>query len=205
METGPIARQIDFDLCAKGAGITGSPANVPVLVHLSLGNFQYFNGVKSDGSDFRFVAGDDKTPLEFHIERFDAQNPLAFLWVHLPLLPGSAWTRSTTDQLLVCPFGATSGQRQDATGYKNEPSAFAAEVTPASLITGAVRLAGAQTISIPARPAADQQGSHPLGARCRARGAASTGSRARRRARAWWRRSSFMAGTRKKEGGNDTC
>ena len=36
-------KEIDFDLTPTGADIPGAPADVPVLIRLSLGNFQYFN------------------------------------------------------------------------------------------------------------------------------------------------------------------
>src|SRR5262249_50858114 len=79
-------KEIDFDLSPAGADVAGTAQNLPVLVRLSLGNFNYFNDVKSDGSDFRVLASDDKTPLKYHIERFDAQNQLAFIWVAVPRL-----------------------------------------------------------------------------------------------------------------------
>ena len=56
-------KEITFDLTPAGADIQGAPADVPVLVRLSLANFGYFGDTKPDGSDLRFVAADDKTPL----------------------------------------------------------------------------------------------------------------------------------------------
>lgn len=62
-------------------------AVVPVRLHS--GNFDFL-GAKPDGGDLRFVAGDDKTPLKFWIERFDGANELAVVWVQLPTVaPGS--------------------------------------------------------------------------------------------------------------------
>jgi biopolymer transport protein ExbB len=163
-------KEIDFDLTPTGADIAGAPTDVPVLIRLSLGNFQYFNDAKPDGSDLRFVAADDKTPLSFHIERFDPQAQIALVWVRVPRLTGGAKTdkillyygnknaSSAADpagtydvnQALVYHFGAPQGSPQDVTAYKSEPSAFAAEVNPASLIGSGVRFAGAQVIAIPA-------------------------------------------------------
>ena len=163
-------KEIDFDLSAKGADIPGALTDVPVLIRLSLGNFQYFNDAKPDGSDFRFVGADDKTPLKFHIERFDPQTQIAFVWVRVPQLAGGASTDKVflyygnknaapaadaagtydVNQVLDYHFGAPRGAPQDATGFKTEPSAFDAELTPASLIGSGVTFAGAQTISIPA-------------------------------------------------------
>lgn len=166
-------KEITFDLTPAGADIPGAPADVPILIRLSLGNFQYFGDAKADGSDFRFIAADDKTPLKFHIERFDPQSQIALVWVRMPRLTGGANTdkiflyygnkKATsaadtagtydTNQALVYHFGAAKGSPQDVTGYKSEPSAFDAEVNPASLIGAGVKFAGAQTISIPANGA----------------------------------------------------
>ena len=163
-------KEIGFDLSAKGADIPGAPTDVPVLIRLSLGNFQYFNDAKPDGSDFRFIDADDKTPLKFHIERFDPQTQIALVWVRVPHLTGGATTDKVflyygnknaapaadvagtydVNQVLDYHFGAAKGAPQDSTGYKSEPSASDAELTPASLIGSGVSFAGAQAISIPA-------------------------------------------------------
>jgi biopolymer transport protein ExbB len=163
-------KEITFDLSATGADITGSPTDVPILVRLSLGNFQYFGDAKSDGADLRFVAADDKTPLVYHIERFDSQAQIAFVWVRVPRLTGGAKTDKiflyygnknapsgadapgTYDvhQVLVYHFGAAKGAPQDVTAYKSEPAAFNAELNPASLVGAGVKFSGAQSISIPA-------------------------------------------------------
>jgi biopolymer transport protein ExbB len=166
-------KEISFDLTPAGADIPGTPTDVPILIRLSLANFQYFSDANPDGSDFVFVAGDDKTPLKFHIERFDSQAQMAFVWVRMPRLTGGAKTdkiylyygnkKATSgadapgtydvNQALVYHFGAAAGSPQDATGYKSEPTKFAAEVNPASLIGSGVKFSGTQTISIPANGA----------------------------------------------------
>jgi biopolymer transport protein ExbB len=163
-------KEITFDLSPAGADVPGAPADVPVLVRLSLANFGYFGDTKADGSDLRFVAGDDKTPLESHVERYDPQAQIALVWVRVPRLTGGAATdkiflyygnkeatagagsAGTYDksQTLVYHFGAPAASPQDATAYKAEPSAFTAEVNPASLIGSGVKFSGAQSISIPA-------------------------------------------------------
>ena len=57
----------------------------PVVVRLHSGNFD-FTTVNIDGSDIRFVASDDKTELKYFIEKFDAVNELAIIWVQLPVI-----------------------------------------------------------------------------------------------------------------------
>lgn len=70
--------KINLNLAA--AGVTGEIARAPVLVRLHAGNFN-FTDVKADGSDLRFVAGDDRTPLKFHIEKWSPQEQQALIWV----------------------------------------------------------------------------------------------------------------------------
>src|SRR6202034_4753553 len=70
----------------------GSAQDVPVLVRLSLASFAYFNDTKADGSDFRVIAGDDKTPLKFHFEKYDPQNQIALLWINVPQITGGSKT-----------------------------------------------------------------------------------------------------------------
>lgn len=79
-----------INLNADAAGITGEVARAPVLVRLHSGNFS-FKDVKPDGSDLRFVAGDDRTPLKFHIEKWSPQEEQALVWVDVQgLAPGQA-------------------------------------------------------------------------------------------------------------------
>lgn len=70
--------------------VTGAVAQAPVLVRLHTGNF-HFVDAKTDGTDVRFVASDDKTPLKYHVEKWDGVNELAFVWVQVPnVAPGAA-------------------------------------------------------------------------------------------------------------------
>jgi biopolymer transport protein ExbB len=84
------AQKITID--AGAAGVTSPIGTVAVLVRLHDANFQ-FAAAKSDGSDLRFVAADDKTPLAFHLEKFDSLLNEAFVWVKVPdLKPGAPAT-----------------------------------------------------------------------------------------------------------------
>lgn len=73
----------------NAAGITAAESAVPVVLRLHSGNFD-FSSANLDGSDLRVVAGDDKTELKFHIEKFDSINELAVIWVLLPKLDPAA-------------------------------------------------------------------------------------------------------------------
>jgi biopolymer transport protein ExbB len=74
---------------SAGVALQEAFTNVAIPVRLHSGNFD-FVGAKADGSDLKVIAGDDKTPLKFWIERFDSVNELAVLWVLVPsILPGT--------------------------------------------------------------------------------------------------------------------
>ncbi|MEN3745854.1 DUF2341 domain-containing protein [Sphingomonas sp. HF-S3] len=79
-----------INLNVAAAGITGEVARAPVLIRLHQGNFN-FADAKPDGSDLRFVGGDDRTPLKFHIEKWSPQDQQALIWVDVQALqPGQA-------------------------------------------------------------------------------------------------------------------
>jgi biopolymer transport protein ExbB len=163
-------KEVGFDLSPSGADVAGTPQNVPVLVRLSLANFSYFGDTKPDGSDFRVLADDDKTPLKFHFERYDPTNQMAFLWIGMPKLTGAAKTDKIylyygnsgaaaagdvagtfdVNQALVLEFNQSTGLPPDATAYKNNPSASTADMVAASLIGGGAKFNGGQSITVPA-------------------------------------------------------
>jgi len=81
--------RIGLDTSASGVPLTGALDTVTVLVRLHTGNFPFLDA-RGDGADLRFIADDDKTPLKFHIEKFDGVNELAFVWVQVPRLSPNA-------------------------------------------------------------------------------------------------------------------
>ena len=81
--------KVILNTTAQGVEVKETLNAVSVPVRLHSGNFDFL-GAKPAGEDLRVVAGDDKTPLKFSIERFDSTNELALLWVQVPaVLPGS--------------------------------------------------------------------------------------------------------------------
>jgi biopolymer transport protein ExbB len=82
-------KAITIDSTAKGGHVTTAVGRVPLLVRLHSGNFT-FDGVSESGADVRFVAADDKTPLNFQIESFDPVLGVALVWVDVPQLAADA-------------------------------------------------------------------------------------------------------------------
>jgi biopolymer transport protein ExbB len=110
-----------------------------VLVRLHQGVFN-FNNAKEDGSDLRFVAGDDRTPLKFQIERYDSLlDQVGLIWVDVPQVtiggggtafyiywgnrnaPPAAEARATfdPDTVLAYNFGEEGVAPRDSTGFAN--------------------------------------------------------------------------------------
>src|SRR5690349_11717878 len=77
-----FAYRTRIDVSPKAVALTGQVQRAPVLVRLHQGNFN-FDDVKADGSDLRVVAGDDRTPVKFHIEKWAPAEQQALLWVDI--------------------------------------------------------------------------------------------------------------------------
>jgi biopolymer transport protein ExbB len=82
-ETWTERRVVVLDTSAAGVETASAVSGAALPVRLHSGNFDFL-AAKQDGSDLRFMAADDKTPLKFHIERFDGTNELAVAWVQVP-------------------------------------------------------------------------------------------------------------------------
>lgn len=72
-------------------GISDPIGTTTVLLRLHDGDFQ-FAAAKEDGGDLRFIAADDKTPLAYHIEKYDSLLSEAFVWVKVPDLKSGSQT-----------------------------------------------------------------------------------------------------------------
>lgn len=161
-----FAYRTRIDLNTSAAGVTGEVARAPVLVRLHQGNFQ-FKDVKSDGSDLRFVAGDDRTPLKFHIEKWSPTEQQALVWVDVRgLKPGAASAiyayygnkTAKSGQDIAGTFGPDyklvwhfdgAGAPKDATANGNTGAGASAR-NPGGLIGQSLRLDGATPLSLPA-------------------------------------------------------
>ncbi len=164
-------KKITLDTTATGLPLKQEVATPVVLLRLHPGNFA-FDSANVDGSDLRFMAEDDKTPLKYHIEKFDGMAQIALVWVQVPKLqPGSKerhiWLYSGNEnavagddakgsydlnQTSVMHFAETQGSPKDATAYGNHAAQFDGTHIPAGLIGSAVAFNGQQGLLIPASP-----------------------------------------------------
>lgn len=163
--------KIGLNTAAEGLPIASAVDSPVVLIRLHTGNFQ-FAEAKPDGTDLRFIGSDDKTPLKFHIEKFDGLNELAFVWVQVPkLAPGAKdafiWlyygnpTATAGDdakgsydaaQGLVYHFNEREPLPQDATANANHALRSTAKVIGTGLIGGALSFDGNAELALPSTP-----------------------------------------------------
>jgi biopolymer transport protein ExbB len=162
-----IRKRIDIDTTTAGAPIAEPIGTTAILIRLHDGNFR-FTDAKEDGSDIRFVAGDDKTLLTYHVEKYDALLNEAFVWVKIPdLKPGAKTTfwlyygntgsketrvddpKGTYDvnTVLVYHFADNNAPPHDSTTYNNNAQNPAVPVL-GSLIGPGVRFDGTNPITI---------------------------------------------------------
>jgi biopolymer transport protein ExbB len=156
-----LRKKITFDTTESGANIQENLAQTPVLVRLHSGNFA-FDSAKGDGSDIRFVASDDKTPLKYHVEKYNPKQGIALFWVRVPQIAGKStqdhvWlyygndgaqaaadTGGTFDtgQSVVFHFGEKDGAPRDATAYGNHGASFSGKLEVPALIGNGAAFAG---------------------------------------------------------------
>jgi len=168
-----LRRQIDLNTTAQGANIQEAVTNVPLLLRLHSGNFD-FKKAKPDGSDLRLVAADDQTTLKYEIDTFDVINEIALIWVKIPEIKANAadnhiflyfGNEKATDsqdkisvfsqgQILVYHLGEAQGNPQDSTQHKSHASRFSGGQSLPSVVGNGVAFFGGQDgIVVPSSPA----------------------------------------------------
>jgi biopolymer transport protein ExbB len=162
-----MRKQITVDTSSTGANITDPIGSVPLLIRLHVGNFR-FASAKPDGSDLRFVAGDDKTPLKHHVEKFDSLLGEALVWVNVPNVQPGAKTdiwlyygnqkigpandaKGTydPDTLLVYHFVERGTPSLDSTAWANNAQSVA-QPADGAIIGSGLRLTGVAPLTLPA-------------------------------------------------------
>ncbi len=163
-------QEVTIDTGSGGAAIKGKLNEVPVVVRLHTGNFD-FRAAAKDGSDLRFVTGDDKTPLRFAIVRFDATNEIALIRVMVPTVePGrklSLWmyfgnkeAKGASDKALVqdkqtvlaFDFERMTERPLDRTSYANNAAQSNATASAGGALGDGAVFDGTSRILVPASP-----------------------------------------------------
>jgi len=164
-------KSITVDTTPKGGNVAESAGRVPLLIRLHSGNFQ-FDGLQDNGTDIRFVAADDKTPLNYQIEQYDAVLGVALVWVDVPQFPAGAaqniWMyygnkkapdgakpadTFDADYTLVYHFDGASGTPpKDATAYGNNAQSAPARIAEDGIVGKAAQFDGKTPVNLAASP-----------------------------------------------------
>ncbi len=167
----PSRKTITIDTTAAGLNLSGAVTDMPVLLRLHSGNFPQFLNSLDGGADFRLVAGDDVTPLKYHVERFDAAAQIALVWVKVPTL-----APQSKDNKIYLYFGNQTAPRgedaantfdagtaaalhfADATGAIVDSTAYATSAVgavvpdPVSIIGNGAHLVGTEALQLADAP-----------------------------------------------------
>ena len=167
----PARAPVTIDTSATGAKLDGEIGRTPVLLRLHSGNFD-FGASADNGADLRIVAGDNETPLTFHIESFDVLLGVANVWVDMPKLAGGQktpiWVYSgnksapalvntsgtfDADHVLVLHFDEAVGTPvTDKTSYKNNPANGPSAIDDGSIIGRGGKFVASPGMAVAATP-----------------------------------------------------
>ncbi len=168
-------KKIAFDTTANGADIKQHLDEVPVLIRLHSGNFNFTNA-REDGHDIRFAAADNQTLLKHHIERYDLLDELALIWVKVPRLSADSaldhlWMYYGNEEAMggqdaggtydpgyagVYHLNELEGLPQDSSSYGNDAVRFSGgRGLPSVIGTGITLAGGGDSIRVPDSPSID--------------------------------------------------
>ena len=154
---------------AETPALAGPVQQVLVPIRLHAGNFPFLDAQQA-GGDLRFVADDDKTPLNFHIEQFDPVNEIAIIWVQVPTVgakdagiymyfghpeaPAAGSAKASFDPHTVAAFhfADRDGIPHDVTGYGNTATLSSGKLSGDGAIGSGLALTPAQTMRIVGSP-----------------------------------------------------
>ncbi len=167
-------KRLTIDAAVLTAAGSAGLSEVTLPIRLHTGNFGYFNDVDKTGTDLRFIAADDKTPLEFRLERLDAGAGIAVVWVKLPIADlgaehsyiwmyygaanaKSASSNQVNDVALVASydFSEVSGPPRDGTAYGSNATSSTAHLGVPGVIDRALGFDAQSSVSLPVTPAFD--------------------------------------------------
>ena len=127
------------------AEVTEAVSQLPVVVRLHSGNFDFTNA-NVDGSDLRFIAADDKTELKYYVEKFDGLNELAIVWVQIPKIAISDkvahfWLYSGNENATSTSNAKTVVDANTVANFHFADKALLQDSSPTGLVaTGAITL-----------------------------------------------------------------
>jgi biopolymer transport protein ExbB len=163
-------KKITLDAPKLKADGLSIPTSSFALIRLHTGNFTFFSELAEKGKDIRILAADEETPLKFYIEKLDAVNEMALVWVKLPadiatVAEPAIWmyygnpkavdaedAAGSYDINEVMSYEFAQPAVKDLTANGNNPGDMTATLTEGGLIGEAASFDGNQFIHIPATP-----------------------------------------------------
>jgi hypothetical protein len=82
-------RNITINTTASGADVANSVTKFPMLMRLGTADSMVFNGAQSNGADIRFSQSNGTTHVKYQIERWDAVNQQAEIWILVDTVYGN--------------------------------------------------------------------------------------------------------------------
>jgi len=165
-------KRLTIDVTAVSAAVSAGLTEISLPVRLDAGNFAYFSDVDKSGADLRFVASDDRTPLEYRIERVDTAAQLAVAWVKIPIAKLRAehsyvWlyysaakatpaaSNAVEDATIVgsYDFAETAGPPRDSTAYGSNATASTARPAVPGVVDFGLGFDAKSSVSLPMTPA----------------------------------------------------
>jgi biopolymer transport protein ExbB len=168
-------QMITLNTTPAGADIPADVTDLPVLVRLHTGNFD-FSKAAQGGDDLRFVSSDGKQVLDHHVESWDTMDGMAYAWVKIPRVLGANGQQhfflyygnteagavgdggKLYDPGLVGVYhlGEADGPPQDRTAYANHAGEFSlGQGMPGFIGKGAAFGGAGDRMVIPASPSMD--------------------------------------------------
>jgi len=174
-------KAITVDTSPSGINISGAVGRTVVLVRLHSGNFTFADAMPN-GADLRISDADNKTPLPFHIDRYDAQNGIATLWVSVPNVNGGekrqiwlyfgnksapegsdAKGSFDPDTMAAYHFGDNAGQpASDSTANANASKTAPAGINDSGIIGRSAKFPGSGAITLDASGSLAMPAGQPL-------------------------------------------
>lgn len=162
-------KAVTVDTSPTGTNVSGPIGRTVVLIRLHSGNFTFADAMPN-GADIRMVDSDNKTPLSFHIDRYDGTSGIATMWVSVPNLTGGEkkqiWlyfgnktapvgsdAKGTfdPDYMAVYHFGDNVGQpATDSTANANSSKAAPASINDSGIVGRSARFPGQGALVIDA-------------------------------------------------------
>lgn len=164
-------KAVTVDTSPTGVNTSGAIGRTIVLVRLHSGNFTFTDAL-DNGADIRMIDSDGKTPLPYHIEKYDSANGIATLWVSVPNLNGgekrTLWlyfgnksapagedVKGTfdPDYMAAFHFGEKQGDpAADATANANNARNAPPGIDPSGIVGQSARFPGQGELQVAATP-----------------------------------------------------